>query len=406
VAGRRAAGPEGAFLLWAGLPWWGLSFLYNREIGAARDWDLFATASLPMILLSGMLLARLLAAAGPSRTARAAVGLVLAVSAFHTLPWVALGRYPGRSLVHFASLYGPGSTASPFARSYAWEEIGTYYKNQEQPDNAVRAFQTAVRADTTNGRVAGILAGLLIATGRSEEALPVLETAVRRTPYRAYLHFQLGTVYRERGDADRARAAFTEALKRDPDLVEASIGLSVVERTTGRVQAAERILQDAIRRFPDEPLLWSHLGLVFQAKGDSLRAMESYRQALEKNPEDMTSTFNLGLLLLDTGRFAEARPYFEQVVGRQPQDVDAWVNLGVCLDAVGHPNGALTAFRRAWSINPYRPESYFHAVQIHMARGDTAAAVVTLRQFLARDATSLYGRAAESLLRTLTGGGG
>lgn len=405
VAGRRAAGTETRFLLWAGLPWWIMSFLYNREIGAARDWDLFAAATIPFVLLSGMLLARLVAAPGPSRRARAAVGLVLAASAFHTLPWVALGAYPDRSLVHFASLYGPGSTISPFARSYAWEEIGTYYKNLDQADNAIRAFQTAVRADTTNGRVAGMLAGLLIATGRSDEAVPVLETAVRRTPYRAYLHFQLGTLYRERGDLNRARTQFTEALERDPDLAEASIGLAVVERTAGRIAAAERVLQDAIRKSPHEPLLWSHLGLVFQAKGDTARAVESFREALEGNPEDMTSAFNLGLLLMNANRPADARPYFEEVVGRHPQDVDAWVNLGVCLDAMGSSNAALTAFRRAWSVNPYRPEAYFHAVQIHMARGDTASAVETLRAFLTRDATSQYGRAAEALLERLTGDG-
>ncbi len=146
-----------------------------------------------------MLLAR-----APWRVARpgwagAVVGLLLGVSFFHTLPWVAVDTDADRSLAHFAALHGPGSRASRFARSYAFEEIGTWYLDRGQSESAVVAYREAATLDTTNSRVTANLGAVLLAQGKRDEATAVLELAVRRDPNREFAQYQLGNVYRDQG---------------------------------------------------------------------------------------------------------------------------------------------------------------------------------------------------------------
>jgi Tfp pilus assembly protein PilF len=397
---------EERFLLWAGGPWWLASILFRRDLGAAREWDLFAVASLPWLLLLGMLLARAPWRAERPRSASAAVGLLLALSFFHTLPWVAVDTEVDRSLAHFAALYGPGSGASRFARSYAFEEIGTWYLDRGQSESAVVAYREAATLDTTNTRVIANLGAVLLAQGKRDEAASVLELAVRRDPNLEFAQYQLGNVYRDQGRAALAASSYRKALALNPDFLQATLNYAAMERQQGNLVIAEAILVDALKRAPDSADLKAHLGRVQEDKGDTASAAVNYREAVTRNPDDTASAFNLGYLLMRQGKTEEASRYFEMVVERSPTDAEAWINLGVARDLEGSGAAARTAFERAIVADPRRPEPYFNLAQGYLAAKDTTGAARVLRSYAAIDSTSNMGVLARRLLASMGGRGG
>ena len=381
-----------SFLLVAGTPWWVFSFLSNQTLGAARQWDLFAAASIPFLMLGGMVLARLPELKQNPRLARVLTGVVLGVSLFHAVGWVGLGTDGNRSLSHYAALYGPRSKAAPAARSHAFDGLGTFYLGRGQIENAEMAYLEAVTADTTNGYAAGHLGSIYISLGRTQEAANILAWAGAKNPHQEYLFYELGNAYRTLGRPDSAAVAYREALALNPDFLHAYVDLSIVERTEGRFSVADTLLQEALRRFPDDPLALATLGVLEQHKGDTLQAITLYKRALELNPDDPNTTYNMAGVLMRQGRFGDAAGYLAITVKLRPRDVEAWINLGVSREALGLAIEAISAYQQALALDDRRPEPYFNLSRMSLVVGDTARAVALLQRFTLRDSTS--GRAA------------
>ena len=391
-------GREGRFLLWAGLPWWIFTFLANHDLGAAREWGSMAAATLPFLLLAGLALARVPWSAHRPRLAGIMAGLVLATSFFHLLPSMGVSMNAERSLAQMALLFGPGSSASPFARSYAYEEIGAWYMEHGLPDAAVTALREAADADTTNIRAAGNLAGLLVRQGETAEAALVLETSARRAPHGELLYFQLGNAYRNLGQFDDAAGAYTAALDIAPKFVDGYRALSEVELARGNPAGARDALVKAWELAPQDTEILARLAAAYEAVGDVDPAEQIYRDLLALAPENAGAAFNLGRILIDKQQYEEAARWLAEVVRLQPTDAEAWTNLGVAQGELGRREEATAALERAIGLAPALPEAYFNLTRLSLVAGDTTRAIELMHSYAALDSTSDWAKLARNLL--------
>jgi len=398
---RSRLGREGRFLLWAGFPWWVLSFFLSREIGAARSWDLFAVASIPFVMAAGLILSRVEWAGARPRLAGAMAGLVLGVSLLHTLPWIAVDASPERAMLHFASLYGPASPATPFARSAAFEQIALWFTARGEHDNAVTAYREAVDADPGNVRAATSLAGILGGSGRPADARTVLAEAAARNPDDPVLRFRLAGVRRALGEADSAAVDYGKAIALDPDYLEAYLTLAAMERDRGNFGAADSTLDLARRRFPSNADVEANIGQLRVAQKEYPSAVDAYKAAVKLNPDDLNSTYNLGVLLMQMDDLEEAQGYLNTVVKRRPKDAEAWINLGTTHDVLGDRAAAEAAFNQAIEVAPDRPEPYFNLGRMYLTAGDTAKAEVVIARYAAMDSSSEMGHLAKRLLAAM-----
>src|SRR4029077_4104698 len=94
--------PRTGFLLACSAGWLAACLVAgDSNLGYARNWDLLAPASLVLTVAGlGLLFPDARAAAA----GRAALGVMLAVSLFHTAPWVAVNASLPRSIARFESL--------------------------------------------------------------------------------------------------------------------------------------------------------------------------------------------------------------------------------------------------------------------------------------------------------------
>lgn len=401
TGGHRRLGGDGWFLLVGGGPWWLFSLLIYPGLGFPRQWGLFVPGFTALIMVAGMLLARVPGRRERATTARAAAGALVALSLFHLIPWVGISLEPDRASARIAGLYGPGSDQSGHARSATFDQLGTYFLSRGQTDNAELAYKEAVTADTTNGYAAGHLGSIMLAGGKTAEAARLLEWATRQDPDREYLYYELANAYRELGRTAPAMASYRRALALNPDFRQAYINLSVMERQAGRLDSTQALLETALKRFPGDPQILGNLARLQQERGDTASAVAMYRSVLEKDPDNANVAYNLGALLIQQDKPKEAIPYLEMTTNRRPRDAEAWINLGVARNLLDQTDAATFAFQQALLSDPMRPEAYFNLFRIQMDRRDTTQAVALMRAYASRDSTSRFGKLARGILMEL-----
>ncbi|TWT44690.1 DNA polymerase III subunit epsilon [Phycisphaerae bacterium RAS1] len=115
---------------------------------------------------------------------------------------------------------------------------------------------------------------------RFEDALGAYEQALRAGAPRAAAHFNLGNVLRELGRGDEARAAFERTVEADPQLAEGWYNLADLQEEAGDVHAAIASLQSALRAAPDFADAHFNLALCLERNGHPREARTHWRRYL------------------------------------------------------------------------------------------------------------------------------
>jgi len=123
------------------------------------------------------------------------------------------------------------------AYAHAW--LGALYLVQRQWDKAIAAGKRAVTLSPNSANILAAFAVTLKSVGRVDEALTMIEKAIRLNPMPPewYLH-ELGTYYRLLGRYDEAIAVLKKNLARNPDYLTSLINLTATYSMAGKLKQA------------------------------------------------------------------------------------------------------------------------------------------------------------------------
>jgi len=269
-------------------------------------------------------------------------------------------------------------------------------------------FRSALSIDPLCIRALANLGLALNACHRPQEAIPILERALRLQPESLFISYQIGTAHRAAGDPERARRyleplagleASTSALPmRDP--MRAELGAMDVSARmlklrahsaleAGRIEAAIELLRQAIRANPErtdsvadlaETLIKAgreseaivELRGILRRQPDARRARRLLAEALRrlgqlraaerelltcllKDPRDKGTHLQLAGLLRSSGRLAEAAQHYARAVELDPLDSDARYWQVAALHALGRDAQAHRALDQALAAHPENP---------------------------------------------------
>jgi hypothetical protein len=189
----------------------------DSNLGYARNWDLQAPAGFALAVCGTALL--LPTFAGPV-AARACLVLAIAVSCFHTIPWLAVNASSTRALRRFTTL--------PLELGRVESTVGYWYTLQGEPEAAERWFFRALDHNPGNVRA----------------------------------HLSLGDLYSQRGDYDRAARAYRAAIALSPESDEYRLRLIGALVRGGAPSSALGEAQRLVRRQPKDPRIWTVYGIV------------------------------------------------------------------------------------------------------------------------------------------------
>ena len=198
----------------------------------------------------------------------------------------------------------------------------------------------------------GNLGGLLLKSGRYEEAVAHLTAARKFHPERTELQFNLGLALLRLHRPAEAIPLFQAAVGANPRDVESLRNLGDALLQQGSVPQAISAYEAALQLQPDQPSVLNNLGDALLSVGRTAEGMDRLEQALHFHPDNADAHFNLGLALSQLGRLPEATGHFEAVVRLNPDDASAQYNLGSALLQGGRPGEAAACFQAALRLDP------------------------------------------------------
>ena len=173
----------------------------------------------------------------------------------------------------------------------------------DQP-RALGLYERVLKLDPDHVEAGERIADTLVASGRWDDALPVLEMLARRADSgerleKARRQAQLGRAYEALHRSEKAATAYRAAVEADADSLEASLGLARVLLTLAKARDGQagggEAWEEVDRRYREilarhrtgladgqVAEIWFHLGECARALGDERKAELSWRRALER----------------------------------------------------------------------------------------------------------------------------
>ncbi|MEB3276098.1 MAG: DUF6165 family protein [Cyanobacteriota bacterium] len=207
---------------------------------------------------------------------------------------------------------------------------------QGQLPEAEAAYRQLISSGTGNHLVYGNLAAICLMHNRSDEAIALLNQALRLKPDFADGHCSLGLALKRRGDIDAAIAAYSRALELDPALPDAHNNLGVALKERGDLPAAVAAHSRALQLQPHFPEAQLNRGVALQQLGELAAATAAYRAALELRPAYADAHHNLGLALQEQGELDAARASLQRALQLDPGHAEAQTSLAMAELLLGH----------------------------------------------------------------------
>jgi adenylate cyclase len=187
-------------------------------------------------------------------------------------------KSPAQSL-NLAIKYLEKAAALTDRKGIALTFLGHVYALKKDYDKSIELEQQAI-ALIPNGADAHVfLAITLNWAGRPEEALPLLEKAIRLNPLPpAFYYLHVGACYRLLGRFEDAIAMFKKSIHLAPNNVLAYQGLACTYGQMGREEEAKAAAAELLRINPKLPLAYALKTSPFKGK-DQIMQMQGLRKA-------------------------------------------------------------------------------------------------------------------------------
>lgn len=184
-------------------------------------------------------------------------------------------------------------------------------------------YRQIIHADPDMAQARNYLGFLLQQTGRFQEAIEQLASAIALDGGHAEWHFNLGVAHLKQEQAAPAIAAFNRAIGIDPD----------------------------------KYFYWTNLGAAFELDQEWERAEHCYKTAVNIDPDCPDAYFLLAALYLKLERFDEARQCNYRGIVASPAGEHSKIVLGQACHESGRTDEAIALMERWLADEPDNPEA-------------------------------------------------
>jgi Flp pilus assembly protein TadD/peroxiredoxin len=237
----------------------------------------------------------------------------------------------------------PGITdVTDFQRNYL--SYGSVFFQRGYYEQAGASFQRALRDDPSSAEALYGLGSVYLQQQKTAEARKCFERTIKlQAAYPDTLpnaFNNLGLLATREGRTADAIPYFQEALRLSPDHLIALENLGNAYRQLRRWDDARTTLEHAVAVGPQDPEANYSLGMVYAQLNDTDRAYDYLQRALQLRPDYPEALNNLGVLYLRTQRRDQAVQSFEQCMRVAPAFDQSYLNLARVYILEGTPDKA------------------------------------------------------------------
>ncbi|MEL0292810.1 MAG: tetratricopeptide repeat protein [Alphaproteobacteria bacterium] len=214
------------------------------------------------------------------------------------------------------------------------------------------ASLSRIRLDGSLGQPAMIaLADLANDRERFDEAILILDEAIRLNPNDGYLYKQLGDSHRRARQYRDASKAYRSALELGHVTSDTHRNLGMVLEQMNKDDSAEKHLLTAIEMNPADAFAMNYLGYWWADQGRNLDdAIALIERAVELRPDSGFFIDSLGWVHYRLGNLQEAVAYLEQATALEPADPEITGHLGDVYWRLGRHDEARFKWRYALAL--------------------------------------------------------
>lgn len=266
---------------------------------------------------------------------------------------------------------------------------------EKRPQEAIALMERAVRLQPSSDRALIWLALVYRSAEMEDKALATYRRAIAAAPTSVVAHVECANLLNKRGEIPAAIEVLKAGLKRvvadDQDELTRSLGELYLREATEaagkgakspRLKEGLRELEMAVRKWPDDQALLLMQGNLKALNDDLAGAIACYAELEKRNPDDLSIKEKLAVSLMATGNKTGAVAALEGIAAKQPGNGRVFYYLGELYEQLGLTNKAVLNFGLAGKATPDDPLPFLKASMLHVAGGDYKAAEAILRKGL------------------------
>ena len=249
-----------------------------------------------------------------------------------------------------------------YVPAYYW--LGYWTLATGNTEGATAHFKGGLTVDSNYHPILQALARTYVESGDIDEAIKLLEDVFQRDVGNGYMHFLLGTAYRQQG-------------RREDALAEFELGDTISQKIPDPWQGQrDRFrLRNASRQ----------LAMTAFSNGQFEEAATLLEQLRETNPDDASILTNLSASYLKIGKREDALAMGELALARQPTRADVHLNLSVVHAEMGNKDLASDYAQQAIKLNPKLVPAYWMQAKLFRDDGEILDAIAQLERGLSFD---------------------
>ena len=269
------------------------------------------------------------------------------------------------------------------------------FRQQQLPEKAIEVYQKLVAVDPASPEYRFNLAELIATRSGTEAGEQVLRDGVRSAPDSADMRLRLITFLAQHKPRSTVVDELKASIDAAPNQTTFDVVLAQLYAQDNELDAAANILSTAVARTNKKPAhAFAQLALarLMTARNDVAAAHNIIESVIKTNPNNDDAIAMRGELSLQEQNPDAALRDFLAVAGHQPANERVYPLLADAYLRNNQPGEAISALKRALSLNPASPELLRRIVGIHSALGDFAAASRAADDFLTRNPDSTDAR--------------
>jgi len=232
----------------------------------------------------------------------------------------------------------------------AYETLAEVQFSLENPEDAVKSLQKAIKINPKSEHATFRLAEILAMLGRGPEADEMFEKTFELNPLRKTLVEGM-ELFRVK-NFDDAETKFRSVLRKEPDNIDALRFLGIVSIRQKKHSDAEALLQRAAALAPDFAMIWTNLGLAQSEQGKYKDAEVSLQRALQITPGDPEIYATLASGYVQSGRHDEAIENYQKALNIYGDHFPSHLGMGHALKTIGKQEEAIESYRNCARIRP------------------------------------------------------
>ncbi len=188
-----------------------------------------------------------------------------------------------------------------------------------------------------------------------DEAIPLLERAIKEDPDYVDAYLALLKVYLVVGDTSKAFTICTKSIGcfSDQDSNrKMALALAKLYNSMGQPKKAEQLFTNIIKKHPKDPKSYDLYADYLESQGRNAEALENYKKAYQLKPDDSGVAFRLGNAYFERKLYREAIEFFKKAKESFSDDIEILKKLAECYSELGEYQNAIAEYKSIIKMIP------------------------------------------------------